>query len=197
MLLTMKIEDVKFMTEIECGILRKKSQNNVTLERKNMLRIFNYINRAKNLQAPVTRFEIASNIFEYTATTPISKFRKLKSLKIYTPVGYDSDHLIVALGDLKELDELAYRCIACNFTADYLLKLIENAKNLHHLYISFEQNMSLKLDAQSYRKFLNAVGRRSNDKPLHMIFICNECDFNAINVPSAMDPSLYISKHVI
>lgn len=198
MLLTIKIEDMEYVADGVFGKLRRSSKPNITLDRKDMMRVFNFINRARNQLVPVTQLEIASNVFEYSADAAISKFDRLKSLKIFTPVGYESDHLIAALRNLNELCVLGYRCIACKFTADYLLKLIDTAKNLHHLSIAFEENLALKLNEESYREFLGAVGQRSNAKPLHVTFICKECDFNAIDIPSnRMAPSLYISKLTI
>lgn len=195
MLLTMKIEDMEHEAEGAFHKQRKRSKPNITLDRKDMLRVFNFINRARNQMVPVPQLEIVSNVFEYSADAPISKFDRLMLLKVFTPVGYESDHLIAALRNLNDLCVLGYRCIACKFTADYLLKLIDNGKNLHYLSIAFEENLSLKLNEESYRKCLDAVGQRSNGKSLQVSFICKESDFNAIDIPTnRMAPLLYISK---
>lgn len=191
MLLTMKIEDM------ECTAVTKFDERNVALDRNDLLRMFDSIKREKCKRLPVTRFEIISNVFEFSKSAPIFKFENLKYLNIFTPVGYDNGHLIAALKHLKNLCCLYYRCIACKFTADFLVQLIGNTRKLHHLSIAFEQNMTLRLDKYAYRKFLNVVEQRSNHKPLHLIFKCQEMDFEAIHIPNHMESLLLISKEVI
>lgn len=190
-LVTMKIDDLDYWSAFWVG---EKHPSQIE-ERKNMIRSFNTINRQRN--TPVTRLEIVSSFFQYSTNDHISQYKKLRLLKVYMPVGYESKELIIAANELKELAKLFYRCIMCNFTAEYLLKIIEKANNLQHFIITFEGNMALKFTEATYRAILHVVGQRSNEKPLYITFVCRECDQNDVNIPLQMHPLLVVMKNVI
>lgn len=198
MLLTLKIQDQEYMVESYYGKWQKTKYTSITVDHKAMKDAFKMMNRSKGQRDPVAHVEVISNIFDYSADATILKFKNLKSLKVLLPVAYNCVDLIQALRDHTELYHLTYRSTACNLTADYLLKLIENGKSLQQIHIAFEENLGLKIDEESYRNMLDVVEQRETGTPLQMIFICKKEDFNAIDIhPDRMYPSLYIYKYPI
>lgn len=128
----------------------------------------------------------------------ISRLRKLKTLIINVKI-CESINFMHMIRDLNKLEDLRVGVQRNPIHARNLLTIIRHKHNLQFLYLSFRYNRNgsnhknrLQINSETYRKMLDGVLLRENDKPLQIVIVGPRNEITRIDTTFPANPSLRI-----
>lgn len=154
----------------------------------------NFLDKMADAQVPIEFLELRNHNGQSNDNLmfSISKLRTIETLRFLDISNIEQSLFLKMCSSLGELTEL-YLASKSKWSADTVLKIVQNATKLQKLYAFMPVNFPLKsiIDVDIYMKILNVVNGRNENKYLKIILLDK---FFSVDVPTDLKKA---NEHVL